>query len=160
MLGYLPVQPSSDPIAGTGCIHVHPSVRDLGERLTFDSRSRQELLLRALKDHDALKMDAKQIAEAVSGVAFTASAPEHLTLELVSVDGRIIEASVGPFVFSLRLQKFERETQAGHLGIATIIQWSVRVYHQLLQLGLLSRSSSVSTRLLAKQFLNMRVPHD
>jgi len=92
MLGYLPVQPSSDPIAGTGCIHVHPSVRDLGERLTFDSRSRQELLLRALKDHDALTMDAKQIAEAVSGIAFTASAPEHLTLELVSVDGRMLDA--------------------------------------------------------------------
>ena len=53
----------------------------------------------------------------------------------------LIEAIVGPFVFSLRLQELERETQAGHLSIATLIQWCVRVYHQLLQLGLLSEAA-------------------
>ncbi|MCA9271886.1 MAG: motility associated factor glycosyltransferase family protein [Phycisphaerales bacterium] len=91
MLGYLPVQPSSDPIAGTGCIHVPPIVRDLGERVTLDSCTRRELVSRAIRDCDALKLSAEGIAKAISKATYTPSAPEHLTLELVAVNGTTLD---------------------------------------------------------------------
>lgn len=91
ILGYLPVQPSSDPIAGTGCMHVPPSVRDVGERVTFDSRTRRELLARALKGRDPLKVTADEVAQALASASATTDGPEHLTLELVGVDGRHME---------------------------------------------------------------------
>src|SRR4051812_34133895 len=46
---------------------------------------------------------------------------------LVYILEMIIEAFVAPFVFSLCLYNFERETQEGHLRSATIIQWSLLV---------------------------------
>jgi len=92
MLGYLPVKPSSDPIAGTGCLHVSPSVRDLGERVTLDSRTRREQVARALKGCDPLRVTSDEIAQAFAASKITSDAPEHLTLELVSIDGKAMDA--------------------------------------------------------------------
>ncbi len=91
LLGYLPVKPSSDPIAGTGCMHVEPIVRDLGERVTLDSHTRRDLLVRALKGRDPLTISAQEIARAVAGARATSPAPEHLTLELVSIEGKMMD---------------------------------------------------------------------
>ncbi|MFI4873204.1 MAG: motility associated factor glycosyltransferase family protein [Phycisphaerales bacterium JB061] len=92
ILGYLPVQPSNDPIAGTGCIHVPPIVRDLGERVTLDSRTRRELVTRALKGQEVLTLSAEEIAGAIAQSDATTDAPEHLTLELVSTNGKALDA--------------------------------------------------------------------
>ena len=62
-------------------------------------------------------------------------------------------------MFYLHLQSHERYFQAGILGPASFIQWSNRVYLQLIQLGFLSGGSSCVIRLLEKQLLNMRVLH-
>lgn len=91
ILGYLPVQPANDPIAGTGCIHVHPTVRDIGERLTLDSRARRSRLTRALAGRDWLKLTSEEIAHALADAPATSDGPEHLTLELVSLNGKHLD---------------------------------------------------------------------
>lgn len=92
MLGYLPVQPASDPIAGTGCVHVPPAVRDLGERVTLDSRERRRMIARALGDRDTLKLTAEEIARAIGAANFSPAGPEHLAIELVSASGKPMDA--------------------------------------------------------------------
>lgn len=90
MLGYLPVQPMSDPIAGTGCVLVEPGVRDLGRRVTLDSAARRTMITSPFEKDAALSMSAADIAHALSMSGETPAGPEHLELELVGVGGEMI----------------------------------------------------------------------
>ena len=87
VLGYLPIQPANDPIAGTGCVAVDPSVRDLGERLTADTPLRRERCVTLLDANDA-----NEIARRHASLTITPSSPEHLVLNLVGLDGSHIDA--------------------------------------------------------------------
>ena len=85
ILGYLPIQPSSDPIAGTACVAVEPAVRDLGERLTADSRARRERCARVLDS--SMGHCAASLAAGLAAGDIDAAGPEHLVLALVGIDG-------------------------------------------------------------------------
>ncbi|HED53373.1 MAG TPA: DUF115 domain-containing protein [Phycisphaerales bacterium] len=98
LLGYLPVQPSSDPIAGTGCILVDAAVRDLGARLTQDTPERFAMLETSLGGlgESLLTMSASEIAEHLGAhrPRLAEAGPEHLVLELVGVDGSQVETDL------------------------------------------------------------------
>ncbi|MEL6796321.1 MAG: hypothetical protein AAFO89_05800, partial [Planctomycetota bacterium] len=87
VLGYLPIQPANDPIAGTGCVAVEPSVRDLGERLTADTPLRRERCATLLHAGDA-----SEVARRHASLTIAPSSPEHLVLNLVGLDGSQMDA--------------------------------------------------------------------
>lgn len=86
MLGYLPVQPASDPIAGTGCILVEPEVRDLGRRVTLDSASRRTMIAGAFDNKSIREANALDIARTLDASRETSAGPEHLEIQLVGID--------------------------------------------------------------------------
>ncbi|MEO1585214.1 MAG: 6-hydroxymethylpterin diphosphokinase MptE-like protein [Planctomycetota bacterium] len=92
VLGYLPIQPANDPIAGTGCLLVDASVRDLGERVTADTPERRSLC-RAMLAQGAAS-SALETAAAARSVPIERGSPEHLVLELVGADGSLLDADV------------------------------------------------------------------
>lgn len=89
VMSYLPIQPANDPIAGTGCIAVDPIVRDLGERLTADTRSRRAACA-AMLDHGA--DDAAATASCFASIDARDVGPSHLVLNLVGIDGAHMDA--------------------------------------------------------------------
>jgi len=95
MLGYLPVQPTSDPIAHTGCILVEPKVRDLGLRVTLDSASRRTFLAEVFGDDKTVsQLTAEEIADRLKKAVETPVGPEHLELELVGIDGTTMHTEI------------------------------------------------------------------
>lgn len=87
LLGYIPIQPATDPIAGPACLGVEPLLRDLGERVTLDTRARVARLADALRDTDAAQAPAGQIARALANTDAATPGPEHLVIELLAADG-------------------------------------------------------------------------
>jgi hypothetical protein len=96
LLGYLPVQPANDPIAGPACVLVEPALRDLGERVTFDSRRRIERLADTLTGLDHASATAGQVAALLAACPEdgppSAQHPEHLVLELIDTRGGVMPA--------------------------------------------------------------------
>jgi hypothetical protein len=92
LLGYIPVQPTADPIAGPACLGVEPLLRDLGERLTLDTRARVARIAAALRDTDTAMAPADQIARAIAAADDAPRGPEHLVIELVAADGSLADA--------------------------------------------------------------------
>ncbi len=90
ILGYLPIQPANDPIAGTGCVGVDPILRDLGERLTADTPERRARCAMLLAQDGA--HDAASVAARCRGLSAEPVGPEHLVLNLVGVDGTRMDA--------------------------------------------------------------------
>lgn len=88
MMGYLPVQPASDPIAHTGCVLVESKVRDIGLRVTLDSAARRALFAETFADEKKLaELTSADIADRLGETIETPAGPEHLELELVGIDG-------------------------------------------------------------------------
>ncbi len=87
VLGYLPIQPTNDPIAGTGCVAVDPAVRDAGERLTADTHDRRARC--------AWLLDASEgegVAALLAHEDHSPPGPEHLVLNLVGIGGEMMHA--------------------------------------------------------------------
>ncbi|MGP1273200.1 MAG: 6-hydroxymethylpterin diphosphokinase MptE-like protein [Phycisphaerales bacterium] len=121
LLGYVPVQPTNDPIAGSACVRVPPAVRDLGERVTLDTPER----IAAWSPVLASGADGCSLEDLVHRVAARAvrpSSPEHLVLELIDGAGR--ELSVDRAVSLVREAAGARPdlcvTLTGHRGLHSV----------------------------------------
>lgn len=85
VLGYVPIKPANDPIAGPACLQADAALRDLGERLTLDTPDRVARLggLAAMLGDRPLTDLLNELASA----CVRPGSPEHLTLELTGLDG-------------------------------------------------------------------------
>ena len=92
VLGYHPMRPQTDPIAGSMCVQIDPAVRAAMHRFIPDSPAAARLLDAALAPHSA-RLAALSAAEIVRAFyaalpAAPVAAPEHLCIELCAPDGR------------------------------------------------------------------------
>ncbi|MEM8757156.1 MAG: hypothetical protein AAGF47_05165, partial [Planctomycetota bacterium] len=88
ILGYLPVRPANDPIAGEACIAVPPAVRDLGQRVTLDTPERIDRYAAAAGDAlQPLDGLAERLARLEPA---RLASPEHLVIELVGLGGEVM----------------------------------------------------------------------